>query len=241
MSIRTARPPGRIVAGALGQAGLVAVIAVVATVVSGLAAAPAAAPELPAAAVSGPASDSLVASASDGTVVPLAPILATWPEGYTVTGTKSEPLYVEHITSTRAGSVYHLTIDVKSQGESALGVQTGEVALEADGRIRWIDGCTKTAAECLDDPGLRGFLSQAALLSAERTGSLPATGVARTLHGHPVVCVSDLALHPDAPPTVDGLDPCFSIATGALLGHYSTDSDAFVGPTLAEGLSDLPS
>lgn len=236
MSIRTARRPGRIVTGVLGQVGLVAVIAVVAAVVAGSAASRAEAPGLADADFSAGTASAPV----DGSEVALAPILESWPEGYTVTGTKSEPLYVEHITSTRDGALYRLTIDVKSQGESALGVQTGEVALEADGRIRWIDGCTKTAAECLDDPGLRGFLSQAALLAAERTGTLPATGVSRTLHGHPVVCVSDLALHPDAPPTVDGLDPCFSIATGALLGHYSTDSDAFVGPTLADGLSDLP-
>jgi hypothetical protein len=238
MSIRAARRPSRIVTGVLGQVGLVAVIAVVAAVVAGSAASRAEAPELADALAD--ADSSPAAAPADGAEVELAPLVAAWPDGYTVTGTKSEPLYVEHITSTRDGAVYRLRIDVKSQGESALGVQTGEVALEPDGRIRWIDGCTKTAAECLDDPGLRGFLSQAALLAADRTGTLPATGVARTLHGHPVVCVPDLALHPDAPPTVDGLDPCFSIATGALLGHFSTDSDAFVGPTLAEGLSDLP-
>ncbi|MFB2586534.1 hypothetical protein [Herbiconiux liukaitaii] len=207
--------------GARGLAAAAAVVAV--TTLVAVAATAAAAP-----------------AAEDGAVVELAPLVASWPSGYTVTGTKSEPLYVEHITSTRDGSVLSLTIDVKSQGESALGVQTGSVEVEADGSIRWLDGCTKPAEDCLDDPGLRGFLALAALLGAERKGTLPATGRAETLHGHPVVCVSDAALHPDSPPVVDGLDPCFSVATGAMLGHYSAESAAFVGPTLAEGLTDRP-
>lgn len=181
-----------------------------------------------------------VSSATDGSVVELAPIVAGWPDGYTVTGTKSEALYVEHITSVRSGSSFSLTIDVKSQGESALGVQTGRVEVLPGGGIRWTDGCSKTAPDCLDDPGLRGFLTQAALLGAEVKGELPATAVARTLHGHPVVCVSDVALHPASPPVIDGLDPCFSVSTGAVLGHYSLQSGAFVGPTLAEGFTDTP-
>lgn len=234
MTGRAARRPSMVLTGVVGSVGLAGLIVVVAALVGGAAVSPGVAQAgsaTAAAAASGPA---------DGETVALAPIVAAWPETYTVTGTKSEPLYVEHITSTRDGDRYDLTIDVKSQGKSALGVQTGAVSLEADGSIRWIDGCSKPAADCLDDPGLRGFLSQAAVLAAERTGSLPATGVARTLHGHPVVCVSDRALYPDSPPTVEGLDPCFSIASGALLGHWSADSAAFVGPTLAEGFSDLP-
>jgi hypothetical protein len=178
------------------------------------------------------------ATPADGSAVALAPLLATWPDAYRVTGTKSEPLYVEHITSTRTGDDYALTIDVVAQGDSPLGVQSSSVHLDADGTVRWVDGCTKAPDRCADDPGLRGFLSQAALLAAERRGGLPEWGVARTLHGHPVVCVSDAALHPLDPPTVVTLDPCFSTATGALLGHWSSDSDAFVGPTLAEGLVD---
>ncbi|WP_290801228.1 hypothetical protein [Herbiconiux sp.] len=191
----------------------------------------------------GSPSPSASSPASDGDPIALAPIVAAWPDGYSVTGTKSEPLYVEHITSLRNGDRYTLTIDVESQGESALGVQHGAVLLEADGRIRWIDGCTKPAGECADDPGLRGFLAQAALLGALQRGVLAAdsSGTARTLHGHPVVCVPDRWLYPDSPPTIDGLDPCFSIATGALLGHWSTPSSAFVGPTLADGLVDQPS
>jgi hypothetical protein len=224
------------------RAAVIAVVVLAAAVIT--AGAVSASAEQPAAPESSAPSASPAASEAparpDGTVVELAPIVAGWPDGYTVTGTKSEALYVEHITSTRAGSSFSLTIDVKSQGESALGVQTSRVEVLPGGGIRWTDGCPKTAADCLDDPGLRGFLTQAALLGAEQRGELPAMAVARTLHGHPVVCVSDLALHPGSPPAIDGLDPCFSVSTGAVLGHYSLPSGAFVGPTLAEGFSDTP-
>lgn len=109
--------------------------------------------------------------------------------------------------------------------------------LAGDGRIRWIEGCPGSA-QCSDDTGLRGFLSQAALLATAARGGLPDTGTGRTLHGHRVVCLPDEVLHPDHPPVVPGLSPCFSIATGALLGHWSEDSSAFVGATLAAGLTD---
>ncbi|SDZ54344.1 hypothetical protein [Herbiconiux ginsengi] len=223
MSPRTTERPRWLVASALGLAAFAAAIVVVGV-------------------VGGAAASQVESPIADGSEIALAPIVAAWPDGYSVTGTKSEPLYVEHITSTRDGNRFSLVIDVVAQGDSPLGVQHSEVRLQPDGAVRWTGGCTKTAAECLDDPGLRGFLSQAAVLGAIRRGvlSADATGTARTLHGHPVVCVSDAALHPDAPPVVDGLDPCFSISTGALLGHWSTPSAAFVGPTLAEGLVDEP-
>ncbi len=223
----------------LPRAGLLALggVAAVAMLVSALVGAADSAGSAPVT-----AHPSVPAPAPDGETIALAPIVAAWPDGYEVTGTKSEPLYVEHITSLRDGGRFTLTIDVESQGQSALGVQHGSVQLEADGRIRWVDGCTKTAAECADDPGLRGFLAQAALLGALQRGVLgpDAVGTARTLHGHAVVCVTDRMLYPDSPPVVEGLDPCFSIATGALLGHWSTPSSAFVGPTLADGLVDRP-
>ncbi|WP_382306925.1 hypothetical protein [Herbiconiux sp. UC225_62] len=224
MSARAAGRTQRFVVSAFGLAAVAAALLVVLVVVGG------------------PTESRAESPTVDGAEIALAPIVAAWPQGYTVTGTKSEPLYVEHITSTRDGDLYSVTIDVVAQGDSPLGVQKSAVRLTSDGGIRWIDGCTKTAADCLDDPGLRGFLSQAALLGALERHVLTAdaTGVARTLHGHPVVCVTDAALHPDAPPVVEGLDPCFSISTGALLGHWSTPSAAFVGPTLAEGLVDRP-
>jgi hypothetical protein len=228
MSSDAPRRPARVARTVPGLAAFTAVVVAVITVVLMV--------------VSGAQGSRAESAVADGSGVALAPIVAAWPEGYSVTGTKSEPLYVEHIASSRAGDRYTLTIDVVAQGDSPLGVQHSAVQLSADGAVQWVDGCTKPAAQCSDDPGLRGFLSQAALLGALQRGVLAgdATGIARTLHGHPVVCVSDRALHPADPPVVEGLDPCFSISTGALLGHWSTPSSAFVGPTLAEGLVDEP-
>ena len=54
------------------------------------------------------------AHASDDTV-PLAPIVASWPDRFAVVGTKSEPLYTERISFARSGDDFTLEIDVLSQ------------------------------------------------------------------------------------------------------------------------------
>lgn len=167
--------------------------------------------------------------------VPLAPIVASWPDSYTVVGSKSEPLYTERIASAREGDLFVLRIEAIAQGDSRLGTQRSAVRVAADGSVAWVAGCLKAAASCASDPALRGFLTTAALVGLERAGRLPDVGTARALHGTPVVCVEDVEVHPDASPSTAGLDPCFSAATGALLGHWSARSAAFVGPTLAPG------
>lgn len=167
--------------------------------------------------------------------VALAPIVATWPDSYTVVGTKSEPLYTERIAYTREGDLFVLRIEAIAQGDSPLGTQRGAVRVADDGTVSWMSGCVKNASACADDTALRGFLTTAALVGLERTGRLPEVGTARALHETPVVCVDDDDVHPDASPSTAGLDPCFSVATGALLGHWSAASAAFVGPTLAPG------
>jgi hypothetical protein len=177
-------------------------------------------------------------AASPAEEVALAAIVADWPDSYSVVGSKSEPLYTERITFSRDGDLFALRIEVTAQGDTALGTQRGAVRVSGDGAIGWVAGCTKDAAACANDPTLRGFLTTAALVALERTGRLPDTGTARTLHGTPVVCVDDDAVHPDSAPSTAGLDPCFSIASGALLGHWSAASAAFVGPTLAPGFAE---
>lgn len=166
--------------------------------------------------------------------IPLATLVETWPSSYTVTGTKAEPLYTERIRLVRDGDIFAVQIEVLSQGTAALGSQTSVVGVTESGAIRWVSGCTKSAGECADDPALRGFLSTAVVVAALRMGALPEEGVLRDLHGRSVVCVDDAALHPYRPPTV-ALDPCLDLASGAVLGHWSPDSEAFVGATLADG------
>jgi hypothetical protein len=167
--------------------------------------------------------------------VPLASLVASWPSQYEVTGMKSEPLYTEHIDIVRDGDAFDLRIDVLAQGDAALGTQHDVVEVAADGTVSWVSGCGKTAELCADDPALRGFLATAALLGLARAERLPESGTARTVHGVDVVCVDDASLHPDAAPAHVRLDPCFHRATGAVLAHWSPDSEAFVGATLAPG------
>ncbi|MCC4908411.1 hypothetical protein [Microbacterium sp. cx-59] len=167
--------------------------------------------------------------------VPLAPLVAAWPDAYAVQGQKSEPLYTEHIDLTRTGDVFSVRIDVRAQGDAALGTQDSTVTVNGDGTVVWNTGCVKSPALCAGDTELRGFLATAALVGLERAGRLPETGTARTVHDRAVVCVDDAALHPDAAPAQVRLDPCFDRATGAVLAHWSPDSAAFVGATLAPG------
>lgn len=169
--------------------------------------------------------------------VQLAPLVAGWDAHWQVTGTKSEPLYTERIDVRRDGDAFQLRIEVIGQGDTALGTQRSAVSVDAAGTIAWTEGCTKDPADCSDDTRMRGFLATAALISLEHQGRLPATGTARTLHGTPVVCVADAALHPDAAAAEVRLDPCFDRATGAVLAHWSPDSAAFVGATLAPGFT----
>lgn len=165
----------------------------------------------------------------------LASIVASWPSAYTVTGTKAEPLYTERIGVVRAGDRFALRIEAIGQGDAAMGVQESSVHVTAEGAVTWDSGCGKDAASCEDDPALRGFLATAALIGLARTDRLPATAESRELHGTAVLCVDDAELYPDAPPAIVRLDPCFDRSTGAVLGHWSPGSQAFVGATLAAG------
>jgi hypothetical protein len=169
--------------------------------------------------------------------VPLAAVVDAWPTSYEVVGAKSEPLYTEHIRIGRDGDEFRLMIDVRAQGDAALGVQESTVHLGADGTVSWESGCVKSSESCTNDTALRGFLATAALLGLARQDRLPATGTPRELHGTDVVCVSDADLHPDADAATVRLDPCFDRATGAVLAHWSPDSAAFVGATLAPGFT----
>ncbi len=172
--------------------------------------------------------------ATSATDVALAPLVAAWPASYVVTGTKAEPLYTERIRVERLGDTFTLRIEALSQGNAALGTQHSTVRVSESGAVIWQSGCTKDAEACADDTTLRGFLTTALLVAQGRAGTLPATGTSRDFFGASVVCIDDTALHPNDPPVVR-LDPCVDPRTGAVLAHWSEDSHAFVGATLARG------
>lgn len=173
---------------------------------------------------------------------PLSELVASWPTAYTVTGTKSEPGYIEHITLTRDGDLFGLRIVIAAQGEAAGGSSTALVRVASDGRIQWLSGCT--ADDCANDTALRGYLGGAAMLSAQRQGRLTATATIRYLDSRAVACVADHDLYLQTSPTTSStassavspaLAPCFSMTTGAVLGQYSDVNATFDGPTMAAG------
>jgi hypothetical protein len=180
---------------------------------------------------------SLTGCAAEAGPIDLAQVVAHWPDRYEVIGTKAEPLYTELISAARDGDVFRVRIDAVGQGDAPLGTQESRVRVDDDGTVEWISGCTKAPAECAHDTDLRGFLATAAAVGLARSGRLPHTATLRDLHGTSVVCVDDAALHPDAEPAAVRLDPCFDRSSGAVLAHWSPDSAAFVGATLADGFS----
>jgi hypothetical protein len=179
----------------------------------------------------------LTACAADDGRVDLARIVAGWPDQYAVSGTKAEPLYTERIHADRDGDLFRVRIEVLGQGDAALGTQHSSVRVGADGTVVWVDGCEKAAGQCASDTDLRGFLATAALVGLARAGRLPQSATVREFHGTSVLCVDDAALHPDAAPATVTLDPCFDRTSGAVLAHWSPESRAFVGATLAPGFA----
>lgn len=188
----------------------------------------------------GVAAVAAAAPAAEPRTVALADVVAGWPDGFVVTGAKSEPLYTEHIRIERSDDDLRVRIAVIGQGDEPFGTQRSAVHVGDDGTIAWTRGCPKDPDSCADDTTLRGFLATAAVLGLAREGRLPREGVVRDVHGTPAVCVDDAALHPDAAPAHVRLDPCFDLATGAVLAHWSPDSAAFVGATLAPGFTVTP-
>ncbi|WNM28185.1 hypothetical protein RN607_04060 [Demequina capsici] len=170
------------------------------------------------------------AEPADGATVAVAPLVAAWPTSFTVTATKSEPGYIEHLTLTRDADAFALRIELEAQGTHGGGTSLAVVHVADDGTLAWTDGCAVDDCDHADD--LRGFLSTAVLVSAEREGRLPDRATLRTLGDHRVVCLTDAQLHPADTAILD-LQPCFSVATGAVLGHWSDAAGGFVGATMS--------
>jgi hypothetical protein len=96
---------------------------------------------------------------------------ASWRPQFVLTGTKTEPTYVEHIRLERAGDVFVL------QGGAPAGMASSResVALRADGRLVHLECPTGMRCDGTETPS--GFLASAAILAAIRdrhlSGSFP--------------------------------------------------------------------
>jgi hypothetical protein len=166
------------------------------------------------------------ACSSTGGSRPLGATVASWPEQFTVTGTKSEPSYIEHVTYGRVGDRFGLTIELQPQGRQGGGTTHTVLDVGADGAI--------TVASCTGDcsgPVVQGFLATASVLASARRGRLPASAHETTYADRKILCVDNAALGTIAAV----LDPCLDAETGALIAQRSRHDGTFAGPTLDEG------
>ncbi len=153
--------------------------------------------------------------------VDLADVAAGWTEAFTVTGTKTEPTYIEHVTITRDNNVFTVAGGAMVHMEPSI----ESVRLDDDGTIEHV--VCPAAMDCTTSRPLTGFLATASVLSAARSGRLTGTVIPQSFGNRTVVCVPAEQIGVAEPV----LDPCLDIETGAVLAQRHRRSGMYDGPT----------
>jgi hypothetical protein len=154
--------------------------------------------------------------------VDIARLAVTWPDHFLVSGTKTEPTYVETVTLARDADVFTLS------GGAPLGMAQSRQSLAVDARGELKVIACPASMRC--GPPLRpsGFLASAAILAAARRGALRGRFAPRRFGPYRVVCVpaEEIGIaHPV-------LDPCIEVHSGAVLALRHRLSHKFDGPSL---------
>jgi len=157
----------------------------------------------------------------DSSPVRIADVAASWPTSYTVTGTKTEPTYIEHVTIMRNDDVFTVAGGAMVNMEPSI----ESVRLGTDGTIEHV--VCPTAMDCSVSRPLSGFLATASVLSAARSGRLTASVVPQPFGDRTVVCIPAEQIGIDTPV----LDPCLDTETGAVLAQRHRRSGTYDGPT----------
>lgn len=165
----------------------------------------------------------------------LTAMVAAWPTDFLVTGTKTEPTYIEHVRFGRRGDLFGLEIDIVPQGNIAGGRIRTVLSVSPQGVVTEV-GCGRPACE-IDQPP-HGFLATAWVLALQRRGDLRSPIRPRRFAGRSLVCLDDSTLETAQPV----MDPCLDSSTGGALAQLSRlDPTQFAGPTLdATGIGIEP-
>jgi hypothetical protein len=146
----------------------------------------------------------------------------SWPAHFALSGTKTEPTYIEHVQMYRDGNVFTL------EGGAPAGMTPSvEIVTVAQDGTLTATVCPK-AMNCALPLRPDGFLASAAILGALRRGKLKGRLEPRRFGRYWVVCVPAEQLgiaHPI-------LDPCVEIHTGAVLAQRHRRTGRFDGPSL---------
>jgi hypothetical protein len=163
----------------------------------------------------------------------LAATVAGWPDEFMVTGTKTEPTYIEYVRFGRRGDLFGLEIDIVAQGNHPGGRTRTVLAVSPQGVVTEL-GCGRRTCTVEQPP--HGFLATAWVLALYRRNELRAPVRLRDFAGRALLCLDDRALGTADPV----MDPCLDSATGAAPAQLSRlDPARFAGPTLDETGIDI--
>jgi hypothetical protein len=162
------------------------------------------------------------APASGVETVDIASWISGWPVSYHLSGSKSEPVYLEAVDVIRRGDVFTILGGAPAWAERSLEA----IAVESDGRLRHTI-CPR-AMNCDDRSVPSGFLASAALLAASRSGKPLGRADPLPYGARTVLCIPAERIGVVQPV----LDPCFDTVTGAVLAQRHRLSGKFDGPSL---------
>jgi hypothetical protein len=147
---------------------------------------------------------------------------ASWHGQFVLTGTKTEPTYIEHIRIARDGDVFVL------EGGAPAGMASSResVALRADGTLTHLDCPAPLRCEGAEPPS--GFLASAAILAAIRGQRLSGRFPLLRYGDLQLVCIPAERLGIDNAV----LDPCIDAQSGAVIAQRHRRSGEFDGPSL---------
>jgi hypothetical protein len=157
--------------------------------------------------------------------------VAGWPQRFDVSGGKSEPTYVEAVNVGRRGDVFTTVGGAPAWEERS----TEEVSVDSRGKVVHLR-CPR-GLNCGSAKPAVNFLSSAWLLAAFRErgaqggGDFLGRATPVPYGNRQVVCIRAERIGV----TEAVLDPCFDLATGAVLAQRHRLSGRFDGPSLDPG------
>jgi hypothetical protein len=154
--------------------------------------------------------------------IDIATAAADWSPRFILTGTKTEPTYIEHIRLERDGNLFVL------QGGAPAGMAPSResVVIDAEGNLRHLDCPPGMPCDSGEPPS--GFLASAVIVAAVRQARLSGRFPILAYGGHELLCLPAEQLGVQQPV----LDPCVEIHSGAVIAQRHRRSGEFDGPSL---------
>jgi hypothetical protein len=163
------------------------------------------------------------ASAIDAApTIDLTAAAAFWGPRFILTGTKTEPTYIEHIRLERYDDLFIL----RGGAPAGMAPSRESIALDANGTLKHVDCPPGMSCDTMDLPS--GFLASAVILAAIRQQRLSGRFPLLSYGGLELVCIpADRLGLQDAV-----LDPCLEVHSGAVVAQRHRRSGKFDGPSL---------